>query len=96
MDEILSMPGRRDVLHIQLFVTKPKGPRDVASASERVQVFPGRPNARVIVEKEFRERVGAMFVGVCGPGALGDDVRDAARGVMQRGKVDFSEEAFSW
>ena len=96
MDEILSMPGRRELLKIQLFVTKPKGPRDVASASERVQVFPGRPNARVIVEKEFRERIGAMFIGVCGPGALGDDVRDAARSVMQQGKVDFSEEAFSW
>ena len=96
MDEVLSMPGRRDVLKIQLFVTKPKGPRDVASASERVQVFPGRPKPGVIVEKEFRERVGAMCVGVCGPGALADDVRDAARSVMERGKVDFFEEGFTW
>ena len=96
MDEILSMPSRRDVLKIQLFVTKPKRPRDIASASERVQVFPGRPKPVVIVEKEFRDRVGAMCVGVCGPGAFADDVRDAARNVVERGKVDFFEEGFTW
>ncbi|KAI4145606.1 MAG: hypothetical protein LQ340_006223, partial [Diploschistes diacapsis] len=59
MDELLALPSRRDVLRIQLFITKPKGPRDVASASERVQVFPGRPKPGVIVEREFNERVGA-------------------------------------
>ena len=96
MDEILSMPGRREILKIQLFVTKPRSARDVVSASERVQMFPGRPKAHVIVEKEFSERIGAMCVGVCGPGALADDVRAATREVVDRGKVDFWEEGFTW
>ena len=96
MNALLRMPARRDVLRIQIFITRPGSARDVQSASERVMMFPGRPRPRVIVENEFQNRVGAMSVGVCGPGALADDVRDAARRVSDRGKVDFWEEAFTW
>lgn len=56
----------------------------------------GRPRVREIVEAEFAQRIGAMTVGVCGPGALADDVRAAARGLVTRGNVDFWEEAFTW
>ena len=96
MDALLAMPGRRDVLRILMFVTKPKSKRDVVSASERVQMFAGRPNPAVLVEKEFKDRVGAMSVGVCGPGALADDVRSAVRDVVEEGKCDFWEESFTW
>jgi predicted ferric reductase len=96
MDRILAMQGRRDVLKVLLFVTKPKSARDVVSASERVRMFPGRPKPVVLIEKEFRERVGAMVVGVCGPGALADDVRAATWECVQFGKVDFWEEGFTW
>ncbi|CAG8978708.1 hypothetical protein HYALB_00004691 [Hymenoscyphus albidus] len=56
----------------------------------------GRPNVVEILSRQFEERVGAMSVGVCGPGALADDVRAAARNLMGRGNVDFWEEAFTW
>ena len=57
---------------------------------------PGRPDVDALVETESRVQVGAMAVGVCGPGGLGDDVRCAVRGRQGRGNVDFYEEAFGW
>ena len=90
------MEGRRDVLTIQLFVTKPKSAREVVSASSRVLMFPGRPKPDVLVRKVFEDRIGAMVVGVCGPGAFADDVRFAARQVVEDGKCDFWEEGFTW
>ena len=64
--------------------------------SQELQIRPGRANVDKLVEYQFEERIGAMTIGVCGPGALADDVRKAARAVMGRGKVDFWEEAFTW
>ncbi|MCJ1475578.1 hypothetical protein MMC13_004241 [Lambiella insularis] len=96
MDEILAMPGRREALNILLFVTKPTGNQEYTSASERVKKFPGRPKPAWLVEEQWRKRVGAMVVGVCGPGALADDVRGAVRSLPQGGVVDFWEEAFTW
>ena len=61
-----------------------------------MQMFPGRPNVDALVEKESREQVGAMAVGVCGPGALGADVRGAVRRMQGVRNVDFSEEGFGW
>ena len=51
----------------------------------------GRTDVRKDIEREFAARIGAMTVGVCGPGALADDVRAAARGVIGKGNVDFRE-----
>ncbi|MCJ1289034.1 hypothetical protein MMC34_000566 [Xylographa carneopallida] len=96
MDDILAMPGRREALHVLLFITKPNEARAVRSASERVKMFPGRPKPQWLVEEAWRKRVGAMTVGVCGPGAFADDVRAAVRGVERGGVVDFWEEAFTW
>ncbi len=96
MDEVLQMPGRREVLKILLFVTKPKSPREVISPSATVQMFPGRPQPEVILDKEIEERVGAMAVTVCGPGALADTVRHAARRRVDVASLDFIEEAFTW
>ena len=96
MDEILAMPGRREVLTIQLYVTKPTQSREIVSASARVVMLPGRPKPDVLVRKAFQERIGAMVVGVCGPGALADDVRASTRKVVGDGKCDFWEEGFTW
>ena len=63
---------------------------------KEMQIHPGRANVDKLIEYQFEERIGAMTIGVCGPGALADDVRNAARAVMSRGKVDFWEEAFTW
>ncbi len=96
MDEILKMKGRRDVLRIMLFVTKPKSSREVISGTGTVQMFPGRCDPQMIVDKEVRERVGAMVTTVCGPGAFADSVRHAVRRRIEVGSVDFVEEAFTY
>jgi predicted ferric reductase len=96
MDEILKMPGRRDVLKIQLFITKPRSHAEVVSGTGSIQMFPGRCNPQTIIDKEIVERMGAMGVTVCGPGAFADDVRRAARRRVQVGVLDFVEEAFTY
>ncbi|KAA8569067.1 hypothetical protein MFRU_047g00040 [Monilinia fructicola] len=96
MDEILRMQGRRDILTIKLFVTKPKNPKEIHSPSATVQMLPGRPNINLLLQSEVREQIGAMCVTVCGPGALQDSIREAVREVQEDGVVDFIEESFTW
>lgn len=96
MDKILRMEGRRDVLRIQLFVTKPRHRGEVVSNTGSVQMFPGRCNPSTVLKKEMQERIGAMGVTVCGPGAFADSVRAAVREVTEEGCVDFVEEAFTY
>ena len=95
MDQILNLPGRRDIFTIKIFVTKSQKP-EIWNASSRVQMSKGRPDINVIIQDEFKNRIGAMCVSVCGPGALADDVRCETRKVVDYGKVDFFEEAFTW
>ena len=96
MDKILQMPGRRDILKILLFVTRPKSTREFASPSARVQMFHGRPQPEVILRNEVAERTGAMAVTVCGPGALADSVRHETRRWIPHANIDFIEESFTW
>ncbi|KAL4934320.1 ferric reductase family protein [Aspergillus undulatus] len=97
MDSILRLPGRRDILTIQLFVSKPKSSREIVSPSATVQMFPGRCRPNVVLDEVVPIRVGATLVSVCGPGAFADEVRDAARRRIGQGAViDFVEEAFTW
>jgi hypothetical protein len=96
MDTLLRIPNRKDILRIQVFVTRPKNPKDITSASTTVRMFPGRPNIPLLLVKEIQEQVGAMCVTVCGPGALADDVRGAVRAVQGETTVDFIEESFTW
>ncbi|KAM3438034.1 hypothetical protein MY4824_003481 [Beauveria thailandica] len=96
MDTILRIPNRKDLLRIQVFVTRPKNPRDIVSSSSTVKMFPGRPNVRLLLVKEVQEQIGAMCVTVCGPGGLADDVRSAVRAVQGHSVIDFIEESFTW
>jgi hypothetical protein len=96
MDTILRMECRRDVLRIQLFVTKPRHRGEVVSSTGSVQMFPGRCNPATILQREVPERIGAMGVTVCGPGAFADSVRAACRGVVKEANLDFVEEAFTY
>ncbi|KAK8073843.1 ferric reductase like transmembrane component [Apiospora phragmitis] len=97
MNEILRMDNRRDILNMQVFVTRPKNPNQIQSPSSTVKVFSGRPNIMTIIKKEVEQQIGAMAVTVCGPGALADDVREAVREVQNgRSVVDFVEESFTW
>ncbi|KNG86523.1 metalloreductase [Aspergillus nomiae NRRL 13137] len=97
MDEILRLPGRREILTIKLFVSKPKSSREIVSPSATVQMFPGRCRPHVVLDEVIPNRVGATIVSVCGPGAFADEVRAAARDNIGKGAVvDFVEEAFTW
>ncbi|KAI1870852.1 uncharacterized protein JN550_004998 [Neoarthrinium moseri] len=97
VDEVLRMPRRKEILNIRLFITRPKNPKEIQSQSATVQMFPGRPNIKTILQKEVDEQCGAMMVSVCGPGGLQDDVREAVRAVQdEHSVVDFVEESFTW
>ena len=96
MTRILAMDGRRDVLRIMLFITRPRNPREIQSPSTTVQMFPGRPNVDTLVGMEVENQVGAMGVLVCGNGSLSDDVRRVCRKRQGRSTIDFVEESFTW
>ncbi|KAL8874446.1 MAG: hypothetical protein Q9174_000239, partial [Haloplaca sp. 1 TL-2023] len=87
----------RDGRELQIVTYVSQLPRgEESTGPEEVQIRSGRAPIGKLVEVEVEERIGAMSIGVCGPGALADDVRKASRAVMNRGKVDFWEEAFTW
>jgi predicted ferric reductase len=94
MDEILRMPGRKNVLRVKLFITRPK--RQIENKSDTVVMYEGRPKTATLLQDELRNRVGAMAVTVCGSGAFADDVRAAARPLHTEGSLDFIEEAFTY
>lgn len=96
MDQVLRMEFRRDVLRIQLFITKPRHRGEVVSSTGSVQMFPGRCNPQTIIEREMPERIGTVGVTVCGPGAFADTVRSACRNVVCDVSLDFVEEAFTY
>lgn len=96
MDSVLHMPGRRDILLVKVYVTRPHNPKEITSPSATVQMYPGRPDVTTLLEEEVSKQVGAMCVTVCGPGGLADNVRHAVRGVQHRSSVSFIEESFTW
>lgn len=97
MDQILRLPGRRDILIVKVFVSKPRRAADIVSPSATVQMHSGRCRPDVILDELMPKSVGATLVSVCGPGAFADEVRAAARGKIGKGAVvDFVEEAFTW
>ncbi|KAJ5421899.1 Riboflavin synthase-like beta-barrel [Penicillium cf. griseofulvum] len=61
-----------------------------------VSIHHGKPCMKSVLEKEKAEQIGAMAVSVCGPGGLGDSVREAVRNVQGEKTVDLFEETFSW
>ena len=95
MDSILRMSGRKRVLRIKLFISRPKGRVENLNSSS-VQMFAGRMSAETILEQEVASRVGAMAVTVCASGAMADSVRAATRKFLEVGSVDFIEEAFTY
>lgn len=96
MDEILRLPGRKDILTIKLFITKPRSRHETQTRTGSISTYPGRCNPQTVLDQEIRDRVGAMAVTVCGPGQFGDAVRRAVRARVQVGVIDLIEEAFSY
>ncbi|KAL4778483.1 ferric reductase like transmembrane component-domain-containing protein [Aspergillus varians] len=93
---------------MQVYVTNRQCSEEyMAEESESPWAFSPPPNVRVsidfgkpcfghIVESEKETQVGAMAVSVCGPGGMGDDVRQAVRQAQGKKTVDLYEETFSW
>ena len=96
LDQILAMENRREILKIELYISKPRANQLISSRSETVQMFPGRCKPDEILAKEMPGRIGATAVTVCGPGAFADEVRAAVRSRIYEGAVDFVEESFTW
>lgn len=96
MTSILAMEGRREVLRIVLFITRPRNTKEIQSPSSTVQMFPGRPNVDTLVGMEAESQIGAMGVLVCGNGGLSDDVRRVCRKRQGPTHIDYIEESFSW
>ncbi|KAI4224982.1 MAG: hypothetical protein L6R36_004251 [Xanthoria steineri] len=96
MTTILAMDKRRDILRIQLFVTRPRSTKEIHSPSATVQMFPGKPNVDTLIEMEAENQIGAMGVSVCGTGGLSDDVRAAVRRRQGYRNIDFLEQGFTW
>ncbi|KAI9770133.1 MAG: hypothetical protein M1840_003583 [Geoglossum simile] len=96
MTSILSLPSRREVLKIMLFVTRPRSTREIHSPSSTVQMFPGKPNVETLIELETTTQIGAMAVSACGAGPLADDVRSAVRKRQGERSLELVEVAFSW
>ncbi|KAL8773003.1 MAG: hypothetical protein Q9209_002023 [Squamulea sp. 1 TL-2023] len=96
MTTILAMDKRRDILRIQLFVTRPRSTKEIHSPSATVQMFPGKPNVDTLIEMEAENQIGAMGVSVCGTGGLSDDVRAAVRRRQGVRNIDFLEQGFTW
>ena len=96
MTQILSLPRRREILKILLFVTRPRSTKEIHSPSSSVQMFPGKPNVQALIDQEMQEGIGAACVSVCGTGGLADDLRRSVRNRQPQWNVDFREESFSW
>ncbi|KAH8803265.1 metalloreductase [Xylogone sp. PMI_703] len=108
LEELLDMPRRGRKLKILIYISRAASSttttnqdnacENPSNGMDRLEqcVHWQRMDVHEVVQSEFRDRVGAMTVGVCGPGRLADEVRSAARSVMGQGKVDFWEESFSW
>ncbi|KAI4183684.1 MAG: hypothetical protein LQ346_006261 [Caloplaca aetnensis] len=96
MTTILAMDKRREILRIQLFVTRPRSTKEIHSPSATVQMFPGKPNVDTLIEMESENQIGAMGVSVCGTGGLSDDVRAAVRRRQGVRNIDFLEQGFTW
>jgi predicted ferric reductase len=96
MNEILAMPGRREVLQVLIFVTRQRQSQNYLSDSKSVSLANARCNVQEVLDKAVIDRSGALAVTVCGPGAFADSVREAVRKRVRVGVIDFLEEAFTY
>ncbi|KAF1811756.1 hypothetical protein P152DRAFT_459221 [Eremomyces bilateralis CBS 781.70] len=95
MNQVLEMPGRREILKMEIYITRGNG-RETSSQSGGVRTFTRRCDPNEVIDRMMQEPIGATCVTVCGPGVFADDVRAAARKRVGKGCLDFVEEAFSY
>lgn len=91
----IHVTGHKDT--VEEYIPIPDTPwTECAPPNVPISVTHGKPDFQTILKNEKAEQVGAMAVSVCGPGGLGDSVREAVRNVQGEKTVDLFEEAFSW
>jgi hypothetical protein len=95
MNEIMDLPGRRDMLKVLLYVTRGKN-ANFNSPNGTLQSHAGRCAPAAVLDAELPSRVGATMVTVCGPGAFADEVRAAVRERIDFASIDMDEESFTW
>lgn len=96
MTEILHMAGRREMLKIMVYVSKPTRAINTKKSKPTMQIIQGRVDAGALLDEVIPDRVGALMVSVCGPGALADEVRAAVRSRIHQASMDMNEESFTW
>ncbi|KAI1619637.1 ferric reductase like transmembrane component-domain-containing protein [Exophiala viscosa] len=96
MTEILHMEGRREILKIVVYASRPSQPINVSKSKPTMQIVEGRLDPGSVLDEVIPTRIGAMMVSVCGPGALADEVRAAVRSRIHLANVDMNEESFTW
>lgn len=70
--------------------------KEISSRSGKVQMRAERCPVDQILTDVIQSRKGAVAVTVCGPGAFADSVRNAVRWRVDKGVIDFIEEAFTY
>jgi predicted ferric reductase len=70
--------------------------KEISSRSGKVQMRAERCPVDQILTEVIQSRKGAVAVTVCGPGAFADSVRNAVRWRVDKGVIDFIEEAFTY
>ncbi|KAF6825060.1 ferric reductase [Colletotrichum plurivorum] len=95
--ELLSLPDCAKLLAVRVHVTREQF-QPASSALDIAMVYsPKRPDFNATIQDEVDNQLGAMFVMICGPGGLSDDVRAAVRQCQSSGHaIDFEENGFSW
>lgn len=68
----------------------------LSSSRTPITINLGKPLFRKVLQREIAQQIGVMAVSVCGPGGMGDEVRNAVREVQGQTTVEFFEESFSW
>lgn len=91
----IHVTGQKD--DIEEYIPQPDTPwTECAPRGVSVNIIHGKPCFKSLLENEKAEQLGALAVSVCGPGGLGDSVREAVRDVQGDKTVDLFEESFSW
>jgi len=102
LEELWRLDGGRDMFELEIYVTRP-GKGDTLHElfpGHKVRWIAGRPEMELIIDGMLKgrncESRGALAVNVCGGGGLSDTVRDAVRKKIDDGRIEFSEECFTW
>ncbi|KAI5279163.1 hypothetical protein KEM54_004318, partial [Ascosphaera aggregata] len=78
MNQILSIPRRKNYLKCKFYVSRPDGSEELRNLSSSVEMLSGRCKPGNILDEIIDRQLtgqgaGAVAVSVCGPGAFADE-----------------------